>query len=180
MNVNSLHKALTTLIEMGHGHKPVAINKDTFRHPLEGDGCLVLPVEHVEIDWILQLDDDGGTAMNKDGSERGKSVVVLSGEKPRTTKRRQLTARGEAKHGGSPMTLREIMDAEDGGRGEPCTADSAPAAKRFVNSEQILKHYGTGADDSAGDDYEQEELERMLKQEAKAHIAAIDVERGEP
>jgi hypothetical protein len=83
VKVSTLHKALTKLIEMGHGHKPVAINKDTFTHALEADGCLILPVVHVELDWILQLDDDGGAAMNADGSERGKSVVVFSGEHPR-------------------------------------------------------------------------------------------------
>lgn len=80
ITVARLHKALTALIEQGHGRKPVCIDKSTFHHPLEGDGAVVLEVESVAGPaWISMSDDDGGAKLNGDGTESGRHVVVLKG-----------------------------------------------------------------------------------------------------
>jgi hypothetical protein len=80
MQVRTLHKQLGELIAKGYGHNDVVINKDTFRHPLEPDGCVLLPVIRAEAGYFRVLDGDGGTKYNKDGSERMRSGVILLGE----------------------------------------------------------------------------------------------------
>lgn len=79
MTLNKLHKLLGELIEQGYGRMSVAIDKESFYDPREGDGCTILPVCAVDSDWIVDADDDGGTATNKDGTERGRWTVVLGG-----------------------------------------------------------------------------------------------------
>ena len=79
MTVAKLHRFLGAMIEAGHGRKPVTVNKRTFSHPLEQDGVSILNVHSAELDWIPQGDDDGGTKVNKDGTEHGKWNVVLTG-----------------------------------------------------------------------------------------------------
>jgi hypothetical protein len=81
MNVSQLHRALGKLIEAGHGRKLVAINKDTFSGgPLESDGAVIIAIEDVQGPiFVGKMDDDGGTAWNKDGSEAGTRTVVLRG-----------------------------------------------------------------------------------------------------
>ena len=80
MTVAALHKRLAALIEAGHGRKPVLVNKASFHHPCEQDGTVVLDLAAVEgPTWIPLGDDDGGTKINKDGTEAGKTVVVLGG-----------------------------------------------------------------------------------------------------
>lgn len=78
--VARLHKELGKLIEQGHGRKPVQVNKQSFRHPLEEDGAVILDIEGIEgPKWITMTDDDGGTKFNRDGTESGKRVVILKG-----------------------------------------------------------------------------------------------------
>ncbi|WP_417070765.1 hypothetical protein [Niveibacterium terrae] len=81
MTVQHLHKLLGKLIEQGHGRKPVRIDKSSFRHPLEDEGICIIDVTSVSgPTWIPMADDDGGTAWNADGSERGRYMVILAGE----------------------------------------------------------------------------------------------------
>jgi hypothetical protein len=83
MTVAALHKRLGALIEAGHGRKPVLVNKASFTHPLEMDGAVMLDIAAIYgPTWIPMADDDGGTKWNKDGSESGKTVVLLSGGDP--------------------------------------------------------------------------------------------------
>lgn len=83
MTVAALHKRLGALIEAGHGRKPVLVNKASFSHPLEEDGAVMLDIVAVYgPTWIPMADDDGGTKWNKDGTESGKTVVMLSGGDP--------------------------------------------------------------------------------------------------
>lgn len=80
MTVARLHKLLGALIEDGHGRKPVLVNKASFHHPCEQDGAVILDVAAVEgPTWIPMTDDDGGTKVNKDGTEAGKRVLILDG-----------------------------------------------------------------------------------------------------
>lgn len=82
MTVARLHKLLGDLVAAGHGRKPVLVNKPTFSHPLESDGAVMLGIAEVQGPrWICTVDDDGGTKWNKDGTEAGKTVVLLSGER---------------------------------------------------------------------------------------------------
>jgi hypothetical protein len=81
MTVSALYKRLGELLDEGHGRKPVLVSKNSFRHPLEGDGAVMLDIGHVsDPQWIPMCDDDGGTKWNKDGTESGKTVVLLIGE----------------------------------------------------------------------------------------------------
>ena len=79
MTLNQLHKRLGALIEQGCGRHRVAIDKASFVDNRESDGCTILPVMAIEDVWIPDADDDGGTAVNKDGTERGRCTVVLGG-----------------------------------------------------------------------------------------------------
>lgn len=86
MTAYKLHKELSKLIEQGHARKPVTIDKETFIHPLECDGAMILPVDFFVVEWIPNADDDGGVKINKDGSESGKVNVVLKGENAQRAK----------------------------------------------------------------------------------------------
>jgi hypothetical protein len=80
--VAALHKELGALIAAGQGRKPVCILKDTFPSPMEADGANVIAVEAVTgPQFIATMDDDGGTKYNRNGSEAGKLVVLLRGDK---------------------------------------------------------------------------------------------------
>jgi len=79
VTLNQLHKQLGKLIEKGHGRRGVCVAKESFQHPLESDGCTILPIEHIDVRWIANADDDGGTKENKDGTESGSTRVIIAG-----------------------------------------------------------------------------------------------------
>jgi|DEB0MinimDraft_12_1074336.scaffolds.fasta_scaffold51103_2 hypothetical protein len=79
MTVNQLHKHTAELIAMGAGRRSVCIDKATFTHPLESDGCMILQVEGSGLRVIEISDDDGGTAVLADGRTKTRLVFVLSG-----------------------------------------------------------------------------------------------------
>lgn len=82
MNVAQLHRALGELIAKGHARKPVCINKNSFHHPLEGDGAVILGIDSVQGPiFVGMTDDDGGTKFNKDGTESGFMTVILKGDR---------------------------------------------------------------------------------------------------
>ena len=83
MTVMKLYKELGRLIADGAGSKTVSINKTTFSHSLELDGCTILPVKSVDLVWVPTIADDGGTKENKDGSESGRVKCVLYGNDER-------------------------------------------------------------------------------------------------
>lgn len=83
MTVKKLHAALEILIQAGAGRRKVVIDKETYRHPLESDGCVLLDVARVRMQTNPIIDDDGGTTLNKDGTERTQQSVVLSGNEIR-------------------------------------------------------------------------------------------------
>ena len=80
MTANKLHQMLGELIKNGLGRVPVCVNKDTFSHPLEGDGAVILPVTDCRGERVPQIDDDGGTKITKSGREVSSLVIVLFGE----------------------------------------------------------------------------------------------------
>jgi hypothetical protein len=80
MTVNQLHKLLTKLIAKGHGRRGVYVDKGSYRHALESDGCIILPVSHGEMHTYLLLNDDGGAHINADGTERQRTSLVLIGD----------------------------------------------------------------------------------------------------
>ena len=79
MTLNQLHKQLSALIAQGLGRRHVCIDKGSFTHNLEGDGCTILDVCRVDAKPIPQIDGDGWTITNKDGSERERLTVILGG-----------------------------------------------------------------------------------------------------
>ena len=79
MTVARLHKKLSEMVQNGQGWMKVAVNKRSFYHPLESDGAVILDVDSASHKWIPLTDDDGGTAMRKDGTERGSMRFVIDG-----------------------------------------------------------------------------------------------------
>ena len=79
MTVAKLHKYLTGLIGDGLGRKKVYIRKDTFSHPLEGDGCVILDVVDADIMGFPRISDDGGQARLANGKDAYMDGVVLFG-----------------------------------------------------------------------------------------------------
>jgi len=79
VTVNKLYELLSKLVKEGHGRKPVCIDKCTFTDPRESDGPMILPVCALDLKWVNDADDDGGIAVNKDGTERGRLTLVLGG-----------------------------------------------------------------------------------------------------
>jgi hypothetical protein len=80
MTINKLHKLLGELIAQGYGRRDVCIDKASFSHNLESDGCVILLVTRGEMRTYHRIDDDGGIATNKDGTERYLTSLVLTGE----------------------------------------------------------------------------------------------------
>ncbi len=79
MTVARLHKLLCAMLELGQGRRPVCVNKESFYHPCEIDGAVILDVTEATAKTICIADDDGGIAYNKDGSEKTRKVLVLGG-----------------------------------------------------------------------------------------------------
>jgi hypothetical protein len=88
--VSYLHKMLEKLIEQGHGRLAVCVEKSSFEHPLESDGCIILPVQECKAWHIPILDDDGGTKILKNGCESRRLTCVLYGN---TTEDRMFAER---------------------------------------------------------------------------------------
>lgn len=80
MTVRKLHKLLGEMIERGHGRRMVLVNKSTFTHNLEADGCVMLPICGAIPHAGSYMDGDGFTATRKDGRECVMRCVLLYGE----------------------------------------------------------------------------------------------------
>jgi hypothetical protein len=80
MTLRKLHNLLGKMIANGEGRRPVCISKTTFTHPCEGDGATILNVQDAFLQMVSQADDDGGTKVNKDGSEAMRGCLVLVGD----------------------------------------------------------------------------------------------------
>lgn len=79
MTVNKLYELLHKLVIQGHGRKSVCIDKPSFAHNLENDGCVILEVESAQVRTYNRIGDDGGHALKADGSERLITSLVLDG-----------------------------------------------------------------------------------------------------
>lgn len=80
MTILKLHKILTGLIKDGHGRKLVCVNTLRITHPLESDGCTIIPITDAEIDTHLMLDDDGGMKELSDGTISTRTALVIVAE----------------------------------------------------------------------------------------------------
>lgn len=79
MTLNRLCNLLNAL-RAEHGRCRVSIAKESFRDNRESDGCTILMINGVDVQWVVDADDDGGTAINKDGLERGRTTIILFGD----------------------------------------------------------------------------------------------------
>lgn len=79
MTVTRLHKLLGKMIDDGLGRRQILVNKETFTHNLEADGAVMLEVCGVIPHVATLMDDDGGTAVRKDGRERSSLCVLIYG-----------------------------------------------------------------------------------------------------
>lgn len=80
MTLNRLIKLLQAQQAM-HGHRHVHVEKDSFNHPLDKDGSMMIPVESVDVQWVTLVDGDGFAETTKAGRERGSVLVVLRGDR---------------------------------------------------------------------------------------------------
>lgn len=81
MTVGRLHKQLTKLIEQGHKRRKVVIDKPTFSHPLESDGCCMLDVKDMSLVCYHILNEHGGFGHGKNDVEKYQTSLVLVGTK---------------------------------------------------------------------------------------------------
>lgn len=79
MTVARLHKLLQAEIDKGNARLPVCIDKPTFTHNLEADGCVILDVDGVRVEPIVQIDGDGGTKTDSKGRECYRTCFVIHG-----------------------------------------------------------------------------------------------------
>jgi hypothetical protein len=77
MTVAKLHKILSEQIDQGHGTRRVGIDLDTF--PESSDDANIADAFAANPTWIAESDGDGYVAHNTDGSERGCTMLILSG-----------------------------------------------------------------------------------------------------
>lgn len=82
MTINQLHELTGNLIQKGLGYKRmgVCIDKESYRSNLENDGVRIFVVDFAEIRNYPIVDPDGGIAVNKDGTEKTKTSLILFGE----------------------------------------------------------------------------------------------------
>lgn len=88
MTVNRLHKLLSEAIAAGNGRCLVCVDKPTFSHNLEGDGCVILDVTDGCVRSVVQIDDDGGTKTDSRGRECYRTCFVLVGAQHEPDKER--------------------------------------------------------------------------------------------
>lgn len=79
MTIRQLHHLTGKLTAKGYGRRIVCINKASFNHPLEEDGCCILEVESAEINVHDMLDENGGRAELANGLTKQRTALVLSG-----------------------------------------------------------------------------------------------------
>lgn len=79
MTINKLYELLHHLVVTGHGRMHVCIDKATFHHNCEGDGVTILEIEQAELRTHWLDDGDGSAIINRDGSERVRTALVLDG-----------------------------------------------------------------------------------------------------
>lgn len=79
MTVNRLHKLLGAMVADGHGRRSVCVDKPSFKHNCETDGCVILEVYTAKIRTYPRIDDDGGIAVKTNGEERTITGLVLGG-----------------------------------------------------------------------------------------------------
>jgi hypothetical protein len=78
MNVNTLIKKLTAIRDSGGGRHQVVVDKGSL---WDGNGTFEnCDIHSVENAVVYMVDGDGGFIVNKDGSERCRTSVVLSGK----------------------------------------------------------------------------------------------------
>ena len=68
------------MIDAGNEKGQVCINKSTFRHPFEYNGCIILRVEDAVLGSRNMADDADGETIGRDGSEAKKNNLILFGE----------------------------------------------------------------------------------------------------
>ena len=79
MTLQKLHRILGALVERGYGRREVCIDKGTFVHNLEADGCVILPVCRIDVQTFELMDGDGFHDLKADGTCKQRTSIVLGG-----------------------------------------------------------------------------------------------------
>lgn len=81
MTLNALIKQLQKLQAQGHGRSAVTVDKDSLS---DGNGTWnICDINSVSEIWVRQVDGDGFGVFRYDGTEKGRTCIVLSGETKR-------------------------------------------------------------------------------------------------
>lgn len=78
MTLNKFIKRLQSLADSGHGLDKVCVNRDTL---FDGNGSWsVCDVASADSEFVRVVDVDGFGVINKDGSERARRCIVITGD----------------------------------------------------------------------------------------------------
>ena len=80
MTIIKLKNELEKLIAKGHGRNTVCVDKTKVTHPLESDGCCIIPVTSATIHCHEMMDDDGGTKTRANGKTCYRTALVITAE----------------------------------------------------------------------------------------------------
>lgn len=80
MTINRLLKELTLLKNAGHGRRIVCVDKTKCTHPLEGDGCGIIPITSAKLNTHEMLDEDGGTKYLANGATATRKALVITAQ----------------------------------------------------------------------------------------------------
>lgn len=79
MTVRKLIKLLEELARSHGDRTPVVVDHHEIRASCGNfaDDCSIGEIKSITTEYVYRADDDGGIAVNKDGSERGRICIVL-------------------------------------------------------------------------------------------------------
>lgn len=80
MTINQLHKLTTKAVAEGWGRRKVLIDKATFRHALEDEGCVLLEAETALVESFPLIDCDGFLECDSRGSHKERVGMILRGD----------------------------------------------------------------------------------------------------
>lgn len=80
MTILKLHKILSQAIADGYGRRLVVVHKTKCTHPLEGDGCDLIPITKAEIGTHDMLDEDGSMKELANGTIATRTAMVIEAE----------------------------------------------------------------------------------------------------
>ena len=79
MTIQKLHKILSEQIAMGHGRKPVRVDKLSFSDPSDAEVWMIIDLVAVDLLAVTNRDEEGNAKFRADGAQSTRICCVLSG-----------------------------------------------------------------------------------------------------